>query len=94
MLRLPSNQRPYDAFYSRDPAFVQPPELAAGGELDEDVVKAHKTALEAHAERIRIARETGDWKPLLAGDELEPTRFTLQPISGDTFRKIADLIHL
>lgn len=90
MLRPPSNQRPYDAFYSRDPAFQQAPELAAN-ELDEDLVKAHKVALAAHADRIRIARETGDWRPLLVG-ELQPTLFTMQPMSGDTFRKIADLV--
>lgn len=92
MLRPPSNQKPYDEFYSRDPAFVQPPpELAAGVELDAELVKAHKAEVAAHAERVRIARETGDYKPLLAG-ELRPTLFTMAPLSGDVFRKLCDLV--
>lgn len=90
MLRPPSNQRPYDEFYSRDPAFVQLPDSEPLSKLEPEARAARTRVVEDHERAIRIARETGDWKPLLAG-EAEPTRFVMMPMSGDLFRKLGDL---
>jgi hypothetical protein len=78
-LRPPSLQRDYDEYYSGDPAFVQPPDDAT------------KEQLEAHADRIRVARETGDWRPLLI-DGQNPTTFVMKPLDGHIYRAIMDKI--
>lgn len=85
MIRLPSVQKHYDMFVSVDPAFVQ----LERGDLDD---AAWAKAQEEHADKLRVARETGDWSGLLAGTG-EPTKFTLRPIPGTMFRTLVDWLH-
>lgn len=96
MIRPPSNQKTYDEFWSRDPAFIQPPSAPTfavdGDELaDKAAREAHLQALRDHQRLVRNARETGDWSALLAGAE-QPTRFIMRPLPGTLFRVIVDLV--
>lgn len=77
MIRPPSVQRTYQAFFSGDPAIVQLPADATDDQRKE------------HAHRLKVALETGDWGPILSG-EGDPTRFTLRFVPGDIFEKIID----
>lgn len=76
MIRPPSNQKPYDEYWSGDPAFVQPD-------------ANDPASVEEHACRVKRARETGDWTPLLIEGQ-EPTKFVMQPIKGDQWRWLVD----
>ncbi len=77
MIRPPSVQKPYDEFYSGDPAFVQPPKDAS------------EAALKDYAAKVKRARDTGDWSPLLI-EGVQPTRFVMQVIKGDQWRWLLD----
>lgn len=77
MLRPPSIQKNYDEFWSGDPAFIQP----ASDATEKDI--------EAHAERVRIARETGGWASLLVGDA-QPSKFVMRPLPGHVWRVLLD----
>lgn len=77
MIRPPSLQRAYDEFYSGDPAFVHPPDDATA---DQKAEWSHK---------IRVARETGDWSPIVKPGEM-PTKFVMMPIAGNVVRRIID----
>lgn len=81
MIRPPSTQRAWDEYYSGDPAFVQ---LAA------DATEEQKTE---HANKWRIARETGNPLALLREGEI-PTKFILRPIDGDVWRAFNDRVFL
>jgi hypothetical protein len=81
MLRLPSNQREYDTYWSGDPAFVQPVKNE-NGEIDPDVAAEH-------AAKVKRATQTGDWSELRI-DGQEPTKFVMQPISGKQWRYLVD----
>jgi hypothetical protein len=88
MLRPPSLQHEYDEYYSRDPAFSPPalrPDPGAGPEAKAALAKA----LAEHAERVRIARERGDWSALKTAGE-EPTKFTFRQVPGDVFSRVQD----
>jgi hypothetical protein len=76
MLRLPSNQREYDDYWSGDPAFHQPD-------------KNDEAAVKEHAEKVRRARQTGDWSSLLIEGET-PTKFIMRPIKGHQWRWLID----
>jgi hypothetical protein len=84
MIRPPSNQKPYDEFWSGDPAFVQPPE----GD-DEATVARRKE----HFEKVRRARQTGDWCDLLIAG-MTPTKFIMRPIRGDAMRWLHDHVNI
>lgn len=88
MLRLPSLQNRYDEYWEGDPAFVQPPAPAADSATP-DERKATDKLIADHARRVELARDTGDWRALLAGDEV-PFKFVLRPLRGETYRKICD----
>lgn len=87
MLRLPSNQRDYDDYWSGDPAFIQPSPLP-DNPTDEQTAE-WKKAFEEHAAKIKRARETGDWSPLLIEGQ-QPTKFVMQQIRGDQWRYLVD----
>jgi hypothetical protein len=76
-LRPPSHQKHYDAFYSGDSAFEQP------------AAEATDAQKEAHARRVKIARETGNWAALLV-PQGNPTKFVMRPIPGTLFRTLVD----
>ncbi len=78
MLRPPSLQKTYDEYCSLDPAFEQP----ANDATDEQ--------LEAHANRVRIARETGNWTGLLI-EGGQPTKFEMRLLPGHLFRRMQDM---
>lgn len=77
MLRLPSNQKEYDTYWSGDPAFHQP----AADASEEDRAE--------HAAKVKRAQETGDWSPLLIEGET-PTKFVMRPIDGNQWRWLVD----
>lgn len=89
MIRPPSNQRTYDEFWSGDEAFLQPPTKPAAG-ADDAELAAHAEQLEAHERKVKVARETADWAPLII-EGGEPTRFELRVLPGDVFRRIVDM---
>lgn len=76
MIRPPSLQRTYDDFFSGDEA------LRRGATPEE------KTEI---ARLIKVARETGDWRPL-AVEGKQPTKFTFKPLSGDVYRTMVDML--
>lgn len=78
-LRPPSNIRPYDDFFSGDPAIVQSPPDAT------------KEQIADRAHRIQVARETGAWNEVVV-DGREPTRFVMQPLRGNFYRTLMDEI--
>jgi hypothetical protein len=47
-------------------------------------------ALLQDANLLRVARETGDWSPVII-EGMTPTKFTLRPLQGRLLRKISDL---
>jgi hypothetical protein len=79
LLRPPSLQKHYDAFYWRDPAFIQPPEDG------EDLEKAR----EAHSQRMKTARETGSWTDVSIEGK-QPTKFVMRPLPGTIGRRLSD----
>lgn len=89
MLRLPSLQREYDEYYSGDPAFVQPPPMPPEGASPADIALVIQLRVE-HAHRITVARDTGDWSPLMIEGET-PTRFVMRPLVGELYRNLRDL---
>lgn len=76
-LRPPSNQTNRDDFWSADPAFVQLPENATDAQILE------------HANKWRVARETGNFGELLV-EGAQPTKFVMRPIPGNVMRKLID----
>lgn len=70
MIKAPSNQKPYEVFFSGDPAIVSLP--------DEASEEQHKEL----ARRIKRALQTGDWSDVIVPGE-QPTRFVLRPLSAE-----------
>lgn len=73
-------QRQYDEYWSGDPAFVQ-----------RDATWTDQQKAE-HDNKIRIARETGDWMPLLV-EGMQPTKFIMRALPGKISRKLVDDIN-
>lgn len=88
MISPPSQQRDYDAFFSGDPAFVQPPSLPSG-EVSEAAQKAYEDDLAQYLVKLKAAQETGDWKPLLL-DGQSATKFVLRQVDRNVWRAIMD----
>ena len=77
MIRTPSAVRDYDAYFSGDSAFEQPPTPAEGDEYN------------AYQAKLTAARETGDWSPLLIAGQV-PTKFVLGQVDRTTWRAVTD----
>ncbi len=88
MIRPPSAVRDFDAFFSGDSAFTQPP-ADPPDDASDDAKKAHKEAVEGYIAKLRAARETGDWKPLLIEGQT-PTKFVLRQVDRNIWREIMD----
>jgi hypothetical protein len=88
VIRPPSNQKSYDAFYSRDEAFVQSP--SAPADADEKQLEAHAEAVSAYERMLKRAQDTGDWAELML-EGAQPTKFELRPLPGHVFRLIVDM---
>lgn len=78
--RPPSTFKPYDEYWSGDPAFVQAP----SGE-DEATRELQKE----HYAKVRRARETGQWGELRIADK-QPTKFIMKSLRGEAMRWIND----
>ncbi len=76
-LRPPSNLRAYDDFYTGDPAIVALPPNASDDEKKD------------RENRIRVARETGDWSGVIVEGQ-RPTKFKMHIIGGDAYRTLMD----
>lgn len=96
MIRPPSNISTYDEFYSKDPDIRQPKprsffdnaEVHPGMHIDSARDEmTRKDAIEVE-NLIRVARETGEWQPLITGPS--PTKFVMRVIPGSLFRKLLD----
>jgi hypothetical protein len=72
VLRPPSNQKKYEAFYSFDPAIIPLPDSAT------DEQKAERQR------RIDVARETNRWDDVIVQGET-PTLFGMRPIPGELY---------
>lgn len=79
MIKPPSNQKTYDAFYSGDPAIIQLPDEAS------DEQKKDRD------DRIKRARETGLWDDVIAGGE-QPTVFTFKQLTAAQTGHLHDIM--
>src|ERR1051325_1890195 len=77
----PSVQNRYDAFFSRDPAFIKPPKR--GDEED----AAWKKIVAEYKHKWLVARETGNLSGVLS-DNGQPTRFTMRQVLGHQMAKL------
>lgn len=89
--RPPSLTKPFDEFVSVDPSFVQPPSLPGTDATDEEQA-AFKSELEQYLAKLKSARDTGDWSPMLApGQDLaNATKFTMLQIDSNKWRELID----
>lgn len=78
MIRLPSIQKNYHAFFSDDDALVQPPPHP-GEDADESALADWETAVSEHTAKVRSARRTGDLSALKSGTA-EPVKFVMRPM--------------
>jgi hypothetical protein len=90
MLRPPSLSKPWDEYVSIDPVFVQAPTLA--DDATDEQRTEHTTAAEGYIAKIKAARETGNWEPMLvAGRTLnEATRFQMLQVDRNIWRDLLD----
>jgi hypothetical protein len=88
VIRPPSLQRSWDEYFTGDPAIFQPPPPPPDDASDE-IKKAHKEAIEQYIAKIRSARETGNWMPVVVEGQI-PTKFTLHPVDRNIWRAIMD----
>jgi hypothetical protein len=79
VIRPPSSQKKYDAFYSRDPAIIQLPDDAT------DEQKADRER------RIQTARDSGRWDDVVVPGEA-PTLFGMRQLTGDQYGDLASRI--
>jgi hypothetical protein len=84
MIRPPSLQRPWDAFVTSDAAITPAPKRDAAASDEE-----HKAALDQWVAKIRAARETGDWTPVVIAGQI-PTKFVMGHIDRNVWRSIMD----
>lgn len=77
MMRPPSLVKPYDEFFSGDPALLQ---LDANA-TDEQIAQ--------HVAKIRVARETGDMSALLVPGQTH-TKFVMRPLPADVEAALDD----
>ncbi len=87
MLRPSSVQKPYDLFFSGDPALRQPPDLPSDATAEQ--VTEHAKALEEHRRTVELARKTSDWTALIIPGQA-PTRFGFRVIPSELRRRLFD----
>lgn len=79
MIKAPSSQKTYDAFYTGDPAIVSLP-AEASDEQRADRDRAIERAL-----------ETGDWSAVVVPGE-QPTRFVMKPLGAEVFGELQSML--
>jgi hypothetical protein len=92
MIRLPSLQRAYDDFYSRDPAIIPAPEEPLATATGDEIEKYKKDA-EEYVAKIRAAKETGRWDEVILPGAV-PTKFVMGQVDRNVWRSIADRFDL
>jgi hypothetical protein len=92
MIRLPSLQRAYDDFYSRDPAVIPEPAEPAKTATDDDW-KTYRKAVEERTTKVRAAKENGHWDDVLVPGGV-PTKFVMGQVDRNAWRAIADRFQL
>jgi hypothetical protein len=91
MIRPPSNQKQYDAVFSGDEAFVQPPDAPADDATPEQLEK-YQGEIEEYQHKWQVARETVDgYRALMLEGAGEPTFFTMRPLTADQFALLVDM---
>jgi hypothetical protein len=88
MIRPPSLAKPFDLFVTCDPAIIRAPSRPAENCTPEEV-EAYKTALAEYATKIRNARETGDWQPVVVEGQV-PTKFVMGQVDRNVWRAVMD----
>jgi hypothetical protein len=81
MIRLPSYVSDFDVILSTDDAVVQPAPDASQADKDE------------HARKLRVARQTGDYAPVLVEGKV-PTRFVCRIVDDEKLRRIIDRVNV
>jgi hypothetical protein len=71
MIKGPSNQKPYEAVWTGDGAFIQLPKDATEEQQEE------------HARKWEVARETNDYSALRLEGADDPTVFALRHLTAD-----------
>lgn len=92
MIRLPSTFRPYDVYFSGDPALKQSPD-APKADASEDDIKAYVEAKKQYLATFFACHDTGDWSPLLIEGQT-PLKFVMLHVDRTTFRALVDRIGL
>lgn len=92
MIRLPSLQRDFDGYFSKDPAFEQSPP-APDADASEDAKAKYKLELDGYNAKLKAAWETGDWSALIKPGET-PTKFVLGQVDRTTWRALDDRVRL
>lgn len=92
MIRPPSAQRPWDTFYSLDSAIIQPPAIP-DGELTEEQQAEIKAAIADYRAKIKVAKETGDWRAIVVDGQV-PTKFTMAQVDRNVWRAVVDRMQL
>jgi hypothetical protein len=89
--RAPSLTKPWDEFVSIDPVFVQAPQ-PPDDDASPEVKAEHRKALAEYGAKLRSARDTGDWLPLVAPDRRidDATKFVLLQVDSNIWRELLD----
>jgi hypothetical protein len=94
VIAAPSLARDVRLVWSGDTALDAPVRRDSAARLPDESEDDHKEREEAWGkvlrawwDRLRIARETGDWEPLLKPGE-QPTWFVMRWIPGDLWRQV------
>jgi hypothetical protein len=90
--RLPSYQHEYTEHWSYDSALVRRP-TTPPDEAGAESKAAHEKAVEDYERKLRIARETGNWQPLIL-DGQSPTPFVMGQVDRNIWRAIRDRLNL
>jgi hypothetical protein len=86
MIRPPSLQKPFDLVSALDQALDRPERGDAQSDADWEAVE------KGWEERLRVARETGQWADLIRPGHA-PTTFTVKPLAGSVLRLLQDDIN-
>lgn len=92
MIRFPSLQKTYDDFYTGDAAIIPRPEAPSTSASTEEI-EAYQAALKEWGTKIKAAKETGQWGPVLVPGGV-PTKFVMGQVDRNAWRSIVDRMQL
>jgi hypothetical protein len=85
----PSRQKNTRDFYSGDVAILPVPQEPAAGAPQAEI-DAYVAKKEERERMIKIARETGEWGPILVGEK-QPKGFTFRPLPASAMPVLLDM---